>query len=73
MTLPARAWRPEAGLADEPTSNLDLEAGQALLAIFQALHAGGTTVVLASHDPRALALATQVVALERGKVRPSPP
>ena len=45
----ALADQPEVVLADEPTSNLDAEASQALLAIFRELHAEGRTVVLSSH------------------------
>jgi putative ABC transport system ATP-binding protein len=65
----ALAGQPEVVLADEPTSNLDPETGGALLAIFQELHAGGKTVILTSHDPRVIALATCVYEMERGKVK----
>jgi putative ABC transport system ATP-binding protein len=64
----ALADRPEVVLADEPTSNLDAEASQALLAIFRELHAEGKTVVLSSHDPAAIALATQVYQLQKGRL-----
>jgi putative ABC transport system ATP-binding protein len=62
------AGRPEAVLADEPTSNLDAEASQALLAVFRELHAEGKTVVLSSHDPAVIALATQVYRLQGGRL-----
>ncbi len=65
----ALAGHPEVVLADEPTSNLDPEAGRALLASFQELHAEGKTVVLASHDPQVCALATLVIELEGGKLK----
>jgi putative ABC transport system ATP-binding protein len=65
----ALANRPEALLADEPTSNLDAEASRVLLAIFQELQAEGKTVVLSSHDPTVIALATQVYELHGGKLR----
>ena len=64
----ALADQPEVVLADEPTSNLDAEASQALLAIFRELHAKGKTVVLSSHDPAVIALATQVYRLQKGRV-----
>jgi putative ABC transport system ATP-binding protein len=65
----ALAGQPEVVLADEPTSNLDLETGAKLLAVFQELHAAGTTVILSSHDPRALSLATHVCELEGGRLK----
>jgi putative ABC transport system ATP-binding protein len=65
----ALAGRPEAILADEPTSNLDPDAARTLLAVFQELHKAGTTIVLAAHDAEALSLATCVVELDKGKVK----
>jgi putative ABC transport system ATP-binding protein len=65
----ALAGQPEAMLADEPTSNLDPEMGQTLLAVFQALHAEGKTVILSSHDPRMTSLATTVHDLEGGRLK----
>jgi putative ABC transport system ATP-binding protein len=65
----ALAGQPEAVLADEPTSNLDPKMGQALLAIFQQMHAEGKTVILSSHDPQVIALATHVHELEEGKLK----
>jgi putative ABC transport system ATP-binding protein len=65
----ALAGEPEAILADEPTSNLDAEAAQTLLAIFKELHAEGKTIVLSSHDPAVIALATRVYHLQRGRLR----
>jgi putative ABC transport system ATP-binding protein len=64
----ALAGRPEVVLADEPTSNLDLEMGQTLLTVFQELHAQGTTVILTSHDPGVIALATCTHALVGGRL-----
>jgi putative ABC transport system ATP-binding protein len=68
----ALVGRPEALLADEPTSNLDERSGDAVLALLRQAHAEGTTVVLASHDGRARALATAVYALEGGRLTESP-
>jgi putative ABC transport system ATP-binding protein len=65
----ALAGQPEAVLADEPTSNLDPDTGRTLLAVFRELHQAGTTIVLAAHDAEALALATCIVELEKGKVK----
>jgi putative ABC transport system ATP-binding protein len=67
----ALAGRPEVLLADEPTSNLDMQAGRLVLATLQELHTDGHTIVLASHDPAAVALAGRVYDLERGRLRPT--
>lgn len=64
----ALAGEPEAILADEPTSNLDVESSQTLLGIFRELHMEGKTVVISSHDPAVIALATQVFQLQRGQL-----
>jgi cell division transport system ATP-binding protein len=42
--------RPALLLADEPTANLDAEYADAILGLFRAFHAAGTTVLLATHD-----------------------
>ena len=64
----ALAGQPEVVLADEPTSNLDPSNAETLLAIFRQLHAEGKTVVISSHDPGLIALATHRHALEAGKL-----
>jgi ABC-type lipoprotein export system ATPase subunit len=64
----ALAGRPEVVLADEPTSSLDLDTGGRLLALLQELRSTGTTVVVSSHDPRVLSLATHVCHLEGGRL-----
>jgi putative ABC transport system ATP-binding protein len=65
----ALAGQPEALLADEPTSNLDPSNAEALLAMVRQLHAEGKTVVLSSHDPGVIALATCRLELDRGKLK----
>jgi putative ABC transport system ATP-binding protein len=65
----ALAGRPEVVLADEPTSNLDEEAGRAVIALLRQAHAEGTTVVASSHDPRLEAVATRVCELEGGRLK----
>ncbi len=46
----AMANEPYAVLADEPTGNLDPETSRDILRIFQDIHAGGTAVLMATHD-----------------------
>ncbi|MGH7742028.1 MAG: hypothetical protein ACRENS_08400, partial [Candidatus Eiseniibacteriota bacterium] len=63
------AGNPEGVLADEPTSNLDTESGKTLVAVFQELHGKGKTVLLASHDPAVVSLASRVLMVAGGKLR----
>lgn len=56
-------------LADEPTASLDATQGAALLQWFRDfVHADGTSVVIASHDPRTIELADRVVHVYDGAV-----
>jgi ABC-type lipoprotein export system ATPase subunit len=57
-------------LADEPTAELDHEAGRRLLDSVTQLTAKGTCVVFATHDPAAQERADHVVALDHGRSRP---
>ena len=47
--------RPRLLLADEPTGNLDNQAGGRLMALFDQLNRMGTTVVIASHNAELIA------------------
>ncbi|MBF0628800.1 MAG: cell division ATP-binding protein FtsE [Magnetococcales bacterium] len=42
--------RPPLVIADEPTGNLDKEMGRHIIALFDALHQQGTTLLVATHD-----------------------
>jgi ABC-type lipoprotein export system ATPase subunit len=55
-------------LADEPTGNLDAETGAEVMAVIEALHAGGQTIVMVTHDDAIADRADRQVVLERGKV-----
>jgi len=59
---------PEAVLADEPTSNLDDANAEAVTRILLDAHARGTTVVVATHDPRLLHAASAVYRLHAGRL-----
>jgi putative ABC transport system ATP-binding protein len=64
----ALAGQPAVLLADEPTSNLDQAAGLALMEMFRNIHRQGTSVILASHDPRMVLLAAAVYELKSGRL-----
>ncbi|MCC7381961.1 MAG: ABC transporter ATP-binding protein [Deltaproteobacteria bacterium] len=55
-------------LADEPTGNLDQRTGQEMLALFEALHRSGQTIVLVTHDPAIAERAERVIELRDGAV-----
>ena len=64
----AIAGQPPIVLADEPTGNLDSASGDAVMQLLSELHAGGSTVCLATHDPRYIALAHRHIYLLDGRV-----
>ncbi len=55
-------------LADEPTGNLNTEAGDAVLDILQNLHDEGMSIVMVTHDLRIAGTAKRQVTLRDGKV-----
>ena len=55
-------------LADEPTGNLDLNAGKEVMSILKGLHKDGRTVVLVTHDDVVASYANREIALRNGAV-----
>ena len=55
-------------LADEPTGNLDLATGAEIVGLLHELHAGGTTIVLVTHDQQVAATLPRCVTIRDGSV-----
>lgn len=68
----AIAGRPFVVLADEPTGNLDSKSGDMVMQMLIDLHRDGSTVCLATHDPRYIALAKRHIYMLDGRIVTSP-
>lgn len=55
-------------LADEPTGNLDTKTSIEIMDMFNAIHEGGNTVVLVTHEEDIARYAHRVVRLRDGKI-----
>jgi len=55
-------------LADEPTGNLDTATGKAILELFEAVNAAGTTVIIVTHDAEVSSVCRRVVHLRDGLI-----
>ena len=55
-------------LADEPTGNLDTQNGAAVLALLDAIHAEGRTIVMVTHDPTIAGRAGRTIHVRDGLV-----
>ena len=64
----ALVTRPVLLLADEPTGNLDTATGQAILDVFDGLHAQGMTIIMVTHDPKVAERCHRIVRLADGVV-----
>ncbi len=58
-------------LADEPTGNLDVEAGAGVLALLRELAGEGRAIVLVTHEASAAAISDRVLRLEAGRLVPA--
>ena len=55
-------------LADEPTGNLDTRTSAEIMALFDALHAQGQTVILVTHGPDIAAHCHRVLRVSDGRI-----
>jgi ABC-type lipoprotein export system ATPase subunit len=62
---------PAVVLADEPTGNLDVEAGATVLALLRELAGEGRAVVLVTHEDAAAGIADRVLRLRDGRLEPA--
>jgi ABC-type lipoprotein export system ATPase subunit len=62
---------PAVVLADEPTGNLDVEAGATVLGLLRELAAEGRAVVLVTHETSAAGIAHRVLRLRDGRLEPA--
>jgi putative ABC transport system ATP-binding protein len=68
----AIAGQPPIVLADEPTGNLDSKSGEAVMQMLEELHAAGSTICLATHNPEYIARTGRRIYLFDGRVVPEP-
>lgn len=59
---------PEVLIADEPTSNVDADTGEAVVRCLRRRHEGGTTIVVSTHDPMILECADERYELAGGRL-----
>ncbi len=62
----ALAIRPKLILADEPTGNLDRKSGKEVLSLFEKLNAGGTTIIMVTHDQEVAAVSNLTYTMKEG-------
>jgi len=55
-------------LADEPTGNLDSKTSVEIMALFDAIHANGNTVILVTHEEDIAAHAKRIIRLRDGMI-----
>jgi putative ABC transport system ATP-binding protein len=67
----ALAHDPPLVAADEPTGNLDSSSGQQVMALLEAIHRRGKTVLLVTHDTRFAEVATHQIHLLDGEIAAS--
>jgi putative ABC transport system ATP-binding protein len=55
-------------LADEPTGNLDTASGASILALLTSLNAGGTSIVVVTHNPEIADAVPRTIRLRDGEI-----
>jgi putative ABC transport system ATP-binding protein len=60
--------KPAIILADEPTGNLDTKSSVEIMDLLHALHTGGATIVMVTHEPDIAGHAQRVICVRDGKV-----
>ena len=64
----AIAMKPSIIMADEPTGNLDTKSTKEIMQIFRDLHAGGSTIILVTHEPDIAQAADRQILVRDGKI-----
>lgn len=64
----ATILKPTALLADEPTGNLDHRTGSEVVALLEALHHAGTTLIVVTHDRELGARAHRHISMRDGEI-----
>jgi len=64
----ALAGEPRVLLADEPTGNLDSQMARGVMELLEEINAGGTTILMVTHDPELAARAHRNVHIIDGQV-----
>ena len=64
----ALVGEPSLLLADEPTGNLDSQTSHEIMALFDALHAQGQTVIVVTHEPDIAAHCHRVLRVLDGRI-----
>ena len=64
----ALAGSPKVLLADEPTGNLDSQMARGVMELLEEINAGGTTILMVTHDPELAARAHRNVHIIDGQV-----
>ncbi len=67
-TARAVVGNPSIVLADEPTGNLDSKNGEAIVELIEELHAGGTTIVVITHNREIAERFPRSVGLRDGQI-----
>ena len=67
----ALVHKPRVLFADEPTGNLDAEAGRKIMDLLKELHQEGQTIVMVTHDSGVARYADRVLLLADGRLQPA--